>query len=122
MKQYYVYMMSRPTRTLYIGVTNDIQRRVWEHKQQQVPGFTSKYHLTMLVYYEMTDDVRGAIAREKQLKGWLRAKKVALIDSINPEWDDLSAGWYIAPQAIEGPPILHCVQNDRLSSFMAQSE
>jgi len=101
MKQYYVYMMSSPTRTLYIGVTNDIQRRVSEHKHQEGSGFTSKYNLTLLVYYEITADVRDAIAREKQLKGWLRAKKVALIDAINPEWDDLSAGWYtpIAPVA-----------------------
>ena len=94
MKQYYVYMMSSPTRTLYIGVTNDLQRRVYEHKQKKVPGFTNRYNLTQLVYYETTSDVRDAIACEKQLKGWLRAKKVALIETINLEWDDLSAGWY----------------------------
>jgi len=94
MKQYYVYMMSSPTRTLYIGVTNDLQRRVYEHKQKKVPGFTNRYNLTQLLYYETTGDVRDAIAREKQLKGWLRAKKVALIETINLEWDDLSAGWY----------------------------
>ncbi len=87
-------MMSSPTRTLYIGVTNDLQRRVYEHKRKEVAGFTSTYNLTQLVYYETTSDVRDAITREKQLKGWLRAKKVALIESINPEWDDLSAGWY----------------------------
>jgi len=94
MKQYYVYMMSSPTRTLYIGVTNDLQRRVYEHKQKKVPGFTNRYNLTQLLYYETTGDVRDAIAREKQLKGWLRAKKVALIETINLEWDDLSASWY----------------------------
>jgi len=94
MKQYYVYILTNRSRTLYTGVTNDLQRRVYEHKHKLVPGFTAKYNLTRLVYYEATPDIRAAIAREKQIKGWLRAKKIALIESMNPKWEDLSAGWY----------------------------
>ncbi len=94
MKQYYVYILTNRSRTLYTGVTNDLQRRVYEHKHKLVPGFTAKYNLTRLVYYEATPDIHAAIAREKQIKGWLRAKKIALIESMNPKWEDLSAGWY----------------------------
>ena len=93
-KQYYVYIMTNRSRTLYIGMTNNLERRVYEHKHGLAPGFTSKYKMTQLVYDEVGDDVHATIAREKQLKGWLRAKKIALIESMNPEWDDLSAGWY----------------------------
>ena len=91
--QYYVYIMTNRSRTLYTGVTNNLERRVYEHKQKLVPGFTSKYNITQLVYYETCADVREAIAREKQIKGWLRAKKIALVESINPEWKDLSTEW-----------------------------
>ena len=94
MKTYYVYMMTNRSRTLYTGVTNDLKRRVYEHKHKLVPGFTSKYNITRLVYFEETTDVKTAIAREKQIKGWLRAKKIALIKSVNPDWQDLSADWY----------------------------
>jgi len=87
--QYFVYIMANVARTLYVGVTNDLQRRVGEHREHRVPGFTSKYRLTMLVYYESTTDVRDAISREKQIKGWLREKKIALIESMNPAWRDL---------------------------------
>ena len=93
MSDYYVYVMSSRSRILYTGVTNDLERRVSEHKQGLVPGFTSKYHITRLVYYEPTSDIRSAIAREKQIKGWLRGRKTALIESANPEWLDLSEGW-----------------------------
>jgi len=86
-------MMSNVSRTLYVGVTNDLQRRVYEPKQKLTPGFTRKYNLTLLVYFEATPDIRAALAREKQIKGWLRAKKVALIESINPNWLDLSTEW-----------------------------
>jgi len=92
--QYYVYIMSSHSRTLYTGVTNDLQRRVYEHKQKQVPGFTATYNVTQLVFYEETSDVRVAIAREKQIKGWLRKRKVLLVAGMNPEWKDLSEGWY----------------------------
>jgi putative endonuclease len=93
MKQYYVYIMTNKSRTLYTGVTNDLERRVYEHKQRLVPGFTAKYNITRLVYFEVTQDVQAAIAREKQIKGWLRRKKIALIESVNAEWADLSIGW-----------------------------
>jgi len=91
--EYYVYIMTNRSGTLYTGVTNNLQRRVYEHKHKLVTGFTAKYNITRLIYFESTPDVRSAIAREKQIKGWLRAKKVALIASTNPNWDDLSAGW-----------------------------
>jgi len=94
MRQYYVYIMTNYSRTLYTGVTNDLRRRVYEHKQKLVPGFTAKYNITKLVYFEATNDVQAAIAREKQIKGWLRAKKIALIEAANPRWDDLGAGWF----------------------------
>ncbi len=86
--------MSNRSHTLYVGVTNDLQRRVYHHKHKLIEGFTSRYNITMLVYYEETSDVRTAIEREKQIKGWLRAKKIALIESMNPKWKDLSTGWY----------------------------
>lgn len=91
MRTYCVYIMSSRTRVLYIGVTNNLVRRVSEHKRKLMPGFTRRYNVTRLVYYECTNDVRAAIAREKQLKGWLRIRKIALIESMNPEWDDLGA-------------------------------
>ncbi|HET9786001.1 MAG TPA: GIY-YIG nuclease family protein [Pyrinomonadaceae bacterium] len=94
MRQYYVYIMASRSRTLYTGVTNDLERRVFEHKEKLVPGFTTKYRIERLVYFEITEDVHSAIAREKQIKGWTRDKKVALIDSLNPTWKDLSAGWF----------------------------
>jgi putative endonuclease len=94
-KTYYVYILaSKPNGTLYIGVTDDLMRRLYEHKNKLVKGFTEQYNISKLVYYEETDDVTLAIAREKQLKGWLRAKKLALIESSNPKWEDLSRGWF----------------------------
>ena len=93
MREYYVYIMTNRSRTLYTGVTNDLIRRVWQHKQGLGSKFTSKYRIRYLVYYETYPDVRHAIAREKQIKGWLRAKKMALIEGTNPEWRDLSADW-----------------------------
>jgi len=92
--QYYVYIMSNRSKTLYTGVTNDLMRRVYEHKNKMVEGFTKKYNIKRLVYFEETGDVQAAIEREKQIKGWLRAKKIALIESKNPEWKDLSEGWF----------------------------
>ena len=87
---YYVYMMaSRKNGTLYIGVTNDLIRRVYEHKQNVIAGFTQKYHVKRLVYFEETDDVSSAIQREKNLKHWPRAWKIALIEKDNPQWNDL---------------------------------
>jgi putative endonuclease len=94
MKHYYVYLMTSPTGTLYTGITNDLKRRVYQHKHKLIEGFTQKYHITRLVYYEETSDVHTALAREKQIKGWVRRKKIALIESVNPKWQDLSEGWY----------------------------
>jgi putative endonuclease len=94
MKQYYVYIMTNDSRTLYTGVTDNLIRRVYEHKNKLVEGFTQKYNITKLVHYETTSDARAAIQREKQIKGWLRKKKIALIEAANPEWKDLSEGWY----------------------------
>ncbi len=92
MNIYYIYIMTnKKDGTLYIGVTNNLQRRVYEHKNKLFPGFTKKYNLSRLVYYENTNDINTAIAREKQMKGWLRIKKVALIELQNPKWNDLSA-------------------------------
>jgi len=93
MKTYYVYIMTNHSGTLYTGMTNDLEHRVYEHKHDLVPGFASKYNITKLVYYEEGEDIDAALAREKQIKGWLRAKKIALIESKNPEWKDLGLGW-----------------------------
>ena len=87
---YYVYILTNKNNTvLYIGVTNDLHRRLYEHKSEQLDGFTKKYHINKLVYYEEYSDVDYAIAREKQLKHWLRSKKDSLIETQNPNWDDL---------------------------------
>ena len=95
-KEYYVYIMTNKSRTLYTGVTNDLMRRVYEHKNKlDINSFTSKYNIRFLAYYESTPRVHAAIAREKQIKGWLRTKKIALIDSMNPEWKDLSEEWFV---------------------------
>ncbi|MDW7679169.1 MAG: GIY-YIG nuclease family protein [bacterium] len=88
-KQYYVYILSSISGVLYIGITNNIKRRVWEHRQGLIKGFTKKYHVKKLVYYEVTNDVHVAIVREKQIKKWRREKKIALIESINLSWKDL---------------------------------
>jgi putative endonuclease len=93
MKKYYVYIMTNRTRTLYTGVTNDLERRVIEHKRKLVPGFTSKYNITMLVWYQDFDDVEQAISAEKTIKAWRREKKAALIEEMNSEWSDLGAEW-----------------------------
>jgi len=89
-RQYYVYIMTNKYNTvLYTGVTNDLVRRVYEHKEKLVEGFTKRYNVDKLVYFECTDDVNAAIAREKQIKGGSRRKKVDLINGLNPEWKDL---------------------------------
>lgn len=89
----YVYILCNKTLSLYIGVTNDLVRRVDEHKQKQVSGFTKRYNINRLIYFEETSDQRSAIEREKELKGWKRNKKLYLIDSFNPMWKDLSRAW-----------------------------
>ena len=94
---YYVYILSNPSRRLYIGVTNDLRRRMHEHRTKAVPSFASRYNLTRLVFYESTRSRMQAIVREKQLKGWRRDKKLALIESGNPLWLDLAQPWFEAP-------------------------
>jgi putative endonuclease len=94
-REFFVYLMSNVSRTLYVGVTNDLERRVWQHKEKATSdSFTARYNVTMLVHVETFSDVRQAIAREKEIKGWRREKKVALIESENPGWLDLSADWF----------------------------
>ena len=98
-----VYILaSQRNGTLYIGVTNDLKRRVYEHKNGLVEGFTKKYHVALLVWYEQTTDIYSAIRREKQLKKWNRAWKLRLIEENNPEWHDLSRDWFdsISDEAI----------------------
>jgi putative endonuclease len=90
MKQFFVYILASKSRVLYIGVTNDLARRVYEHKQGSIEGFTKRYQVNRLVYFETTCNIRAAITKEKQIKGWLRARKISLIESINPHWEDLS--------------------------------
>ena len=89
-KQYYVYILTNKRNTvLYTGVTNDLQRRVYEHREKLVEGFTAKYNVNKLVYYEETESIEAAIMREKQIKGGSRQKKIDLIESMNPKWEDL---------------------------------
>jgi putative endonuclease len=95
-RSFYVYILASRSKALYIGVSSDVQRRVYEHKMKLLPGFTTKYNIDRLVYLENAETAQIAIAREKQLKGWTRARKIELIEAANPEWDDLSEGWYAA--------------------------
>jgi putative endonuclease len=111
LKTYFVYIMSNRSKTLYTGVTSSLISRVGEHKSGSGSAFTSKYKLDRLVYFERFEDVHRAIGREKQIKGWLRMKKIALIVSVNPTWRDLSPEWYerhpfqpdAGPSAMEEP-------------------
>ena len=94
MGQYFVYIMASKSKVLYTGVTNNLEKRVYQHKQKLIDGFTKKYRASRLVYYEATREPLSAITREKQIKGWTRNKKVALIEEMNPNWKDLSEEWY----------------------------
>jgi len=92
---YYIYILTNKTnKVMYIGVTNDLQRRIYEHKNELIDGFTKKYHTHKLVYYEEFRDIKNAIKREKSLKGLLRIKKNALVETINPQWNDLSVSLF----------------------------
>jgi len=93
-KTYFVYIMSNRSKTFYTGVTTSLIRRVREHKLGTGSRFAAKYKLDRLVYFERFEDIRNAIEREKRIKGWLRIKKIALVVSVNPEWEDLSREWY----------------------------
>jgi putative endonuclease len=91
----FVYILASKSRVLYVGVTADLLRRMWEHRTGALPGFTRRYGVDRLVYYETADNPAGAIRREKQIKGWARVKKVAMIESMNPEWNDLAERWFV---------------------------
>ena len=92
-KHYYVYIITNPSRTLYTGITNNLRRRLDGHRRKLVPGVTARYNISRLVYFEVFEDVRNAIDCEKKIKSWTRAKRVALVESGNPKWDDLSRDW-----------------------------
>ncbi len=95
MSVYYVYILTNRYHTvLYIGVTNNLQRRLYEHKSKLIAGFTAQYNLDKLIYFEETGQIQDAIAREKQLKNWHRDWKIGLIEKANPYWHDLSEGWF----------------------------
>ena len=100
-RNYYIYILASKTRTLYVGVTNNIERRTIHHKTMEHEGFTSKYNVNTLVYIERFEDIHAAIAREKQIKGWRRDKKIALIESFNPTWLDLAREWFAEWQEVE---------------------
>ena len=91
---YYLYIMANRSRTIYVGVTNNIERRVLEHKEKRVPGFTAKYNIGRLVFYQRFPNINEAIQAEKKVKAWRREKKIALIEAENPHWKDLAADWY----------------------------
>lgn len=91
---YFTYIMASRSHTLYIGVTGDLRKRVFQHKWKEHDGFTARYNCDRLVWFERFQDVRNATAREKELKGWRHSKKIALIESVNPTWIDLSRDWY----------------------------
>ena len=93
MKAYFIYILSSNTGTLYIGVTNDLWSRILTHKYGETPGFTNRYNICRLIYYEVFTDIEEAIAREKELKGWKRKRKLALIRSTNPKFEDLADDW-----------------------------
>jgi putative endonuclease len=95
-RYYWVYILSnRKNGTLYVGVTNSLERRVWRHKDKKADSFTRRYAVDRLMYFEEFSDVSNAIARETEIKGWLRVRKTALIEKENPGWVDLSAQWYL---------------------------
>src|SRR5882724_8304110 len=106
MKQYFVYFMSSKSRRLYVGITSKLYKRVFQHKNKLLPGFTARYNFDMLVYYEEFSQVASALTREKEIKGWRREKKLKLILAQNPDWADLSLewqenlGWNLVPEAL----------------------
>ena len=115
--RFYVYILASKSRRLYTGMTNWLFRRVMEHKSGEVEGFTKRYKINRLVYYEEFKYVKNCIAREKEIKGWSREKKVALIESINPAWEDLAADWgtrieELEPKPPKGKQIPRSARND----------
>ena len=88
-----VYILASKSRVRHIGGTSDLNQRVWQHREKVLGGCSARYHTSRLVWYEQTPNIRAAIEREKQLKGWKRERKIALLEAANPNWDDLSATW-----------------------------
>src|SRR2546423_5500685 len=120
---YSVYIVTNKHRTsLYIGMTNDLGRGIVEHKNGEIAGFTQRYQLNRLVWFEYFRDVTGAIAREKELKGWLRSKKIALIEKENPRWFDLSADWEQEPRIDDGWPSVEEMVRDSSPASRAQND
>ena len=118
-RHFYVYILASKTRRLYVGVTNDLIRRVFAHRCGTASRFTRRYGITRLVCVESTSSVRDAIAREKQIKGWIRCKKIALIEMQNPEWNDLSSEWpecALFGRSFAALRMTDCAQDDRLRS------
>jgi putative endonuclease len=109
MRTGYVYILASNSRVLYIGVTNDLEHRVRQHQSKEIPGFTRRYNVTRLIWFEAFPDTTPAIAWEKKLKGWTRAKKVRLIEETNPRWDDLAASIDASPV---GTKMLRSAQHD----------
>ena len=105
-KNFHVYIMTNNPRAhlLYTGITGDLPRRVFQHKHKLTPGFTSRYNLTRLVYCEMFSYPGDAIPREKEIKSWVRCKKIKLIESTNPHWNDLAADWENLYRPVDRPP------------------
>ena len=115
--RYYVYIVqSISRRVLYIGVTSNIEKRMFQHKHHRLEGFTDQYSAVRLVYFERYSDIRSAIAREKQLKGWTRAKKEALVATMNPHWEDLSADWG-KPIETQAPSTSDALRTSRRASL-----
>jgi len=112
MREYYVYIMASKSGVLYIGVTNDLTRRIYEHKKGLIPGFSQKYKTKRLVYFDSCSSITDAIDREKQLKGWIRQKKDNLINTINPTWSDLSRSFDSTPPSANWRR-LSSAQNDK---------
>jgi putative endonuclease len=103
-RNYFVYILANSAGVLYVGVTNSLLHRIHQHRTHTIAGFTARYRVTRLVHFEETTDI-AAISREKQIKGWRRSKKVALIEAGNPKWEDLAADWYDVQRAED--PSLH---------------
>ena len=102
LKTFYVYIMASKSRTLYTGVTSNLERRVLQHQGKLLPGFTARYNINRLVHYEVFGEIMAAITREKEIKSWSRKKKITLIESVNRDWKDMSAGWYGAQGGMVG--------------------
>jgi putative endonuclease len=109
----FVYVLASPSRVLYVGVTADLLHRMWEHRTGAFPGFSRRYGVTRLVYYETTDNPAAAIRREKQIKGWARVKKIGMIETENPQWNDLAEPWFMDVSSDDPSPSLGVTNRSR---------